>query len=53
MRRLDKEGRMATVNRYDAAGTAIAALAPHSASYTLQIPIQTLYFNPNWPQNSR
>lgn len=53
MRRLDKEGRMATVKRYDAAGTVIATLAPHSASYTLQIPIQTLYFNPNWPQSSR
>jgi hypothetical protein len=53
MRRLDKENRMSEVKRYDAAGKVIATLPPHSTKYTLQIPIQTLYFNPDWPQNSR
>ncbi len=51
MRRLDAEGRMPEVNRYDVMGNIIATLSPGSAKYTLQIPIQVLYFNPTWPQN--
>ncbi len=51
MRRLDAKGRMSAVNRYDAEGNVIATLSPGSAKYTLQIPIQVLYFNPDWPQN--
>jgi hypothetical protein len=51
MRRLDKEGKMNTVYRYDANGNVIATLAPHSPRYTLQIPIQVLAFNPNMQQN--
>ncbi len=51
MRRLDAEGRMPEVNRYDGEGNVIATLSPGSNKYTLQIPIQVLYFNPTWPQN--
>ncbi|MBS1601432.1 MAG: RagB/SusD family nutrient uptake outer membrane protein [Bacteroidetes bacterium] len=51
MRRLNAEGRMPTVNRLDPNGNVIAALAPNSARYTLQIPIQVLFYNPDWPQN--
>ncbi len=51
MRRLDAEGRMETVNRYDALDNVIATLSPGSNKYTLQIPIQVLYFNPDWEQN--
>ncbi|SFW84349.1 RagB/SusD family nutrient uptake outer membrane protein [Chitinophaga sancti] len=51
MRRLDKENRMGTVNRYDGQGNVIAELPPHSAHYTLQIPVQVLSFNPDMPQN--
>lgn len=51
MRRLDTEGRMPTVNRYDGQGNLVATLAPHSNKYTLQIPIQIMAFNPSWPQN--
>jgi tetratricopeptide (TPR) repeat protein len=51
MRRLDAEGRMTTVNRYDGANNLINALPPGSNKYTLQIPIQVLYYNPDWPQN--
>jgi hypothetical protein len=51
MRRLDKEGRMGTVHRYDAQGNIIATLAPHSNSYTLQIPVQVLKYNPGMKQN--
>jgi len=51
MRRLDKENRMGTVNRYDAQGNIIATLQPHSARYTLQIPVQVISFNPGMPQN--
>lgn len=51
MRRLDKENRMGTVNRYDAQGNIIAALPPHSNRYTLQIPVQVLSFNPGMQQN--
>jgi len=51
MRRLDAEGRMPTVNRYDGQGNVIATLPPHSVKYTLQIPLQVMYFNPDWPQN--
>ncbi|HEY8389282.1 MAG TPA: RagB/SusD family nutrient uptake outer membrane protein [Parasegetibacter sp.] len=51
MRRLDAEGRMPTVNRYDGQGNIIATLEPGSDKYTLQIPLQIMYFNPGWPQN--
>jgi len=51
MRRLDKENRIGTVNRYDANGNIIASLPPHSERYTLQIPFQVLSFNPGMPQN--
>lgn len=51
MRRLDQENRMGTVNRYDAQGNIIATLLPHSARYTLQIPVQVISFNPGMPQN--
>lgn len=51
MRRLDQEGRMPPVYRYDATGKVIATLEPHSNRYTLQIPLQVLSFNPDMPQN--
>ncbi len=51
MRRLDAEGRMQAVNRHDGSGNIIATLSPGSPKYTLQIPIQVLYYNPDWPQN--
>ncbi|ANI89663.1 hypothetical protein A9P82_10410 [Arachidicoccus ginsenosidimutans] len=51
MRRLDKEGRMDTVYRYDAQENVIATLPPHSTKYTLQIPVQVLQFNPGMQQN--
>ena len=51
MRRLDSEGRMPAVNRYDGQGNLVATLPPHSNKYTLQIPIQIMAFNPSWPQN--
>jgi hypothetical protein len=52
MRRLDAEGRMPTVNRYDGQGNVIATLPARSSKYVLQIPIQVMYFNPDWPQNT-
>ena len=51
MRRLDKENRMGTVNRYNIQGDVIATLEPHSNRYTLQIPLQVMSFNPGMPQN--
>jgi tetratricopeptide (TPR) repeat protein len=51
MRRLDAEGRMPEVKRYDGQNNVIATLPPHSKKYTLQIPMQVMYFNPGWPQN--
>src|SRR5690606_23471641 len=51
MRRLDKENRMDTVNRYDAEGNLIASLPKNSPKYTLQIPIQVLQYHPDWTQN--
>ncbi len=51
MRRLDSEGRMAQVIRYDNLEEVVAILPPHSYKYTLQIPVQVLYFHPDWPQN--
>jgi hypothetical protein len=51
MRRLDKENRMDTVHRYDGQGNVIATLPPHSNSYTLQIPVQVLNYNPEMQQN--
>ncbi len=52
MRRLDAEGRMETVYRYDGDDNVIATLSPGSNKYTLQIPIQVLYFNQDWEQNT-
>lgn len=46
MRRLDMENRMGTVNRYNAQGTVVATLEPHSEKYTLQIPSSVISFNP-------
>ncbi len=51
MRRLDNEGRMPQVVRYNGAGAVAATLAPHSDRYTLQIPDQVMYYNPDWKQN--
>lgn len=51
MRRLNAEGRMPAVNRYDALGNIIATLAPGSPRYTLQIPLQVLEFNPEMVMN--
>lgn len=51
MRRLDKEGRMGTVNRYDQFGKLLATLPPHSPRYTLQIPLHATIFNPYMPIN--
>ena len=51
MRRLNTEGRMPTIIRYNAAGDIIATLTPDSDRYTLQIPLQALTYNPNMPQN--
>jgi hypothetical protein len=51
MRRLDKENRMAAVNRYNAQGAIVATLLPHSDRYTLQIPIQVISYHPDMPQN--
>ncbi len=51
MRRLDKEGRMKTVHRYNAKEEIVATLEPGSNQYTLRIPSQVLIFNPGMPQN--
>jgi hypothetical protein len=51
MRRLDKENRMDTVRRYNAQGSVIATLPPHSDRYTLQIPVQVISFHPDMQQN--
>lgn len=51
MRRLAAEGRMPAVHRYDVTGEIAVTLAPESNKYTLQIPIQVMYFNPDWEQN--
>lgn len=51
MRRLDAEGRMPEVKRFDGQGNLIATLPPRSNRYTLQIPMQVIYYNPEWPQN--
>lgn len=51
MRRLDAEGRMPEVNRYNGQNSVIATLAPKSNAYTLQIPMQVIYYNSGWPQN--
>lgn len=53
MRRLDKEERMPAVTRLNAGGSVIATLAPKSPLYTLRIPVQTMFYNPDWPQNTR
>ncbi|MGN6421227.1 MAG: RagB/SusD family nutrient uptake outer membrane protein [Pseudobacter sp.] len=49
MRRLDMEGRMAAVNRYDQFGKLLATLPPKSPRYTLQIPLYATIFNPYMP----
>lgn len=51
MRRLNAEGRMQKVARYDGLGNEISVLEPGSSKYTLKIPIQVLYYNPDWEQN--
>lgn len=51
MRRLAAEGKMPEVLRYDATGAKMANLPANSTKYTLQIPVQVMYFNPNWVQN--
>ncbi|MNQ97369.1 SusD family protein [compost metagenome] len=51
MRRLDAEGRMTKVERYDAGGNVISTLLPGSNKYTLQIPLSVMYFNQSWQQN--
>lgn len=51
MRRLNAEGSMLEVKRFDKANNVIATLSPGSPRYTLQIPIQVLLFNPDWTQN--
>lgn len=51
MRRLDAEGRMPLVERHDGTGNVMATLPPGSYKYTLQIPIQVMYFHPDWTQN--
>ena len=51
MKRLAAENRIPEVVRYDASGNKIASLPSASSKYTLQIPAQVMYFNPNWTQN--
>jgi RagB/SusD domain-containing protein len=51
MRRLDKEGGMSEVKRYDATGKVIATLSQHARAYTLQIPLAVSLFNPNMKLN--
>ena len=51
MRRLDFEGLMPAVNRYDEFKKLIATLPPKSPRYTLQIPLNSLVFNPGMPIN--
>lgn len=48
MRRLAAEGRIGAVMRYDANNNVVATLEPTSDRYTLEIPMQVLYFNPSW-----
>ncbi|SMD10278.1 RagB/SusD family nutrient uptake outer membrane protein [Pedobacter nyackensis] len=51
MKRLDAQGRMPVVNRYNGLGEVIATLSPGSNKYTLQIPVQVMYYNSDWTQN--
>jgi hypothetical protein len=51
MRRLDAEGLMPEVKRYDGQENVIATLPPNSNKYTLQIPMQVIYYNSGWQQN--
>lgn len=53
MRRLDRDGRMATEQRVSMDGDVIATLKPGDKAYTLQIPIRVQYFNPTMPKNAR
>lgn len=51
MRRLDAEGRMPAVNRYDDTGAVFETLKPKDPRYVLQIPLNVLNYNPDMPQN--
>ncbi|MDD7886792.1 RagB/SusD family nutrient uptake outer membrane protein [Flavivirga sp. 57AJ16] len=51
MRRLDKEGKMSTIQRYLGNGELISTLSPNSPKYTLQIPVQVMVYHPDWIQN--
>ena len=51
MRRLDQEGLMKDVSRYDATGTLITSLKPQDKRYTLQIPTAVSVFNPDMALN--
>lgn len=52
MKRLDQEGRMPAVTRFNPDTMEVeATLAPGSANYTFQIPIRVQKFNPNMPLN--
>ncbi len=53
MRRLDKEGKMSTIERHDPEGNLLATLRPHDKAYVLQIPISVQNFNPGMPLNPR
>lgn len=52
MKRLDKQGRMPTVERIDwNTGNAIETLPPRSPRYTFKIPTRVILFNPDMVQN--
>lgn len=51
MRRMNKEGRMDIITRYDGQNNIIGTLPPNSPRYTLQIPLQVMMFNNGWVQN--
>jgi hypothetical protein len=52
MKRLDKEGRMAEVKRYNAETQEVdGTLPPHSPNYVFEIPSRVLLFNPNMIKN--
>ena len=51
MRRLNAEGKMPAVQRYDNTNTVFATLNPNDPRYVLQIPLNALRYNPNMPQN--
>ena len=51
MRRLNAEGKMPVVYRYDNTGAVFATLKKNDPRYVLQIPLNVLSFNPDMPQN--